>query len=399
MAALPNASTAADVRAEAAPLEAALRSALSEAELVHGAPLELSAGPFQSFAAVKVEEEPVSVEALAAATGPWRLGAASPSVAKWLRLAHTIGDSDIPSAMRQAAEEQAAAALRSAPAAGVVEFCSDGVTSKEGGVCCPSSCDQCGVGGSGGGGHCAHGEGAPQQRGCCIDPTNASSKACSSAADVGCVMPATCAQDKCLLECPYDAACVGVWRRRGWSGRRRAVVQATYDRLREALSAAGLAPVGVVNFTQPSARAVDAVEEALGTVEGMVSAARLDPKVARWLRQAAAELAADAGEDPAGARGAAQRDSRNATRSNSSAGSGGARARSAAQVVLQAGPSAAGAATCRVPPVVVHDPAVMSLLQLQLPAESLDTSPSTLAEAAWARRLVAEALSASVTSP
>ena len=235
MAALPNASTAADVRAEAAPLEAALRSALSEAELVHGAPLELSAGPFQSFAAVKVEEEPVSVEALAAATGPWRLGAASPSVAKWLRLAHTISDSDVPSAMRQAAEEQAAAALRSAPAAGVVEFCSDGVTSKEGGVCCPSLCDQCGVGGSGGGGHCAHGEGAPQQRGCCIDPTNASSKACSSAADVGCVMPATCAQDKCLLECPYDAACVGVWRRRGWSGRRRAVVQATYDRLREAL--------------------------------------------------------------------------------------------------------------------------------------------------------------------
>ena len=399
MAALPNASTAADVRAEAGPLEAALRSALSEAELVHGAPLELSAGPFQSFAAVKVEEEPVSVEALAAATGPWRLGAASPSVAKWLRLAHTIGDSDIPSAMRQAAEEQAAAALRSAPAAGVVEFCSEGVTSKEGGVCCPSSCDQCGVGGSGGGGHCAHGEGAPQQRGCCIDPTNASSKACSSAADVGCVMPATCAQDKCLLECPYDAACVGVWRRRGWSGRRRAVVQATYDRLREALSAAGLAPVGVVNFTQPSARAVDAVEEALGTVEGMVSAARLDPKVARWLRQAAAELAADAGEDPAGARGGAQRDSRNATRSNSSAESGGARARSAAQVVLQAGPSAAGAATCRVQPVMVHDPAVMSLLQLQLPAESLATSPSTLAEAAWARRLVAEALSASVTSP
>ena len=399
MAALPNASTAADVRAEAGPLEAALRSALSEAELVHGAPLELSAGSFQSFAAVKVEEEPVSVEALASATGPWRLGAASPSVAKWLRLAHTIGDSDIPSAMRQAAEEQAAAALRSAPAAGVVEFCSDGVTSKEGGVCCPSSCDQCGVGGSGGGGHCAHGEGAPQQRGCCIDPTNASSKACSSAADVGCVMPTTCAQDKCLLECPYDAACVGVWRRRGWSGRRRAVLQATYDRLREALSAAGLAPVGVVNFTQPSARAVDAVEEALGTVEGMVSASRLDPKVARWLRQAAAELAADAGEDPAGARGAAQRDIRNATRSNSSAESGGARARSAAQVVLQAGPSAAGAATCRVQPVVVHDPAVMTLLQLQLPAESLSTSPSTLAEAAWARRLVAEALSASVTSP
>ena len=69
-------------------------------------------------------------------------------------------------------------------------------------------------------------------------------------------------------------------------------MQATYDRLREALSAAGLAPVGVVNFTQPSARAVDAVEEALGTVEGMVSASRLDPKVARWLRQAAAELAA-----------------------------------------------------------------------------------------------------------
>ena len=153
-------------------------------------------------------------------------------------------------------------------------------------------------------------------------------------------------------------------------------MQATYDRLREALCAAGLEPVGVVNFTQPSARAVDAAEEALGTVEGMVSAARLDPKVARWLRQAAAELAADAGEDPAGARRAAQRDIRNATRSNSSAGSGGARARSAAQVVLQAGPSAAGAATCRVPPVVVHDPAVMSLLQLQLPAESLATSPS-----------------------
>ena len=176
------------------------------------------------------------------------------------------------------------------------------------------------------------------------------------------------------------------------------MVQATYDRLREALSAAGLAPVGVVNFTQPSARAVDAVEEALGKVEGMVSASRLDPKVARWLRQAAAELAADAGGGPPGARGAGQRGIRNATRSNSSGEGGGARARSAAQVVLQAGPSAAGgAATCRVQPVVVHDPAIMTLLQLQLPAESLGTSPSTLVEAAWARRLVAEALSASVT--
>ena len=104
------------------------------------------------------------------------------------------------------------------------------------------------------------------------------------------------------------------------------------------------------------------------------------------------------GDRTAGARGAGQRGIRNATRSNSSGEGGGARARSAAQVVLQAGPSAAGgAATCRVQPVVVHDPAIMTLLQLQLPAESLGTSPSTLVEAAWARRLVAEALSASVT--
>ena len=217
---------------------------------------------------------------------------------------------------------------------------------------------------------------------------------CSSASDVKCIMPKTCAEDQCLLECPYEAACVDVWRRRGWTERRRAVVQATYDRMRGALSAAGLAPVGFVNFSQPSARAVHAVEEELVKVEGMASASQVDPKVARWMRLAAAELAAGAGEVNPGAGGAARRDTRNSTRSNSSGGSDGTRA--AAQVVLQAGQSTGEAAACRVLPVVVHDPAAMTLLQLQLPSVNLGTSPP-LTEAAWARRLLAKALSVQVT--
>ena len=175
MAPLPNASTAADVRAEAEPLQAALRTALSAAGLVQGAPLELSAGSFQSFTAVRVEEEPVNVEALAASTGPWRLGAADPSVAKWLRLAHTISDGDIPSAMQQAAEEQASATSRAPTPTALVEFCSEGITSKEGGVCCPSSCDQCG-------GEACSSEGGPQPRhACCIDQIHASNKVSGAA--------------------------------------------------------------------------------------------------------------------------------------------------------------------------------------------------------------------------
>jgi hypothetical protein len=208
-------------------------------------------------------------------------------------------------------------------------------------------------------------------------------------------MPRTCAEDKCLLECAYDAACVGVWRRRGWTERRRAVVQATYDRLRGALSAAGLAPVGFVNFSQPSAWAVRAVMAELAKVEELASASQLDPKVARWLRLAAAELAENAGAVNRMVAGWGQRDTGNSTRSSSGGGSDATRA--AAQVVLHAGQSAGGAAPCRVLPVVVHDPAAMTLLQLQLPSVNhLGTSPP-LTEAAWARRLLAKALSAQVT--
>ena len=172
---LPNASTAADVREEAEPLQAALRTALSAAGLVQGAPLELSAGSFQSFTAVRVEEEPVNVEALAASTGPWRLGTADPSVAKWLRLTHTTSDGDIPSAMQQVAEEQAAATSRAPTPTALVEFCSEGTISKEGGVCCPSSCDQCG-------GEGCSSEGGPQPRhACCIDQIHASNKVSGAA--------------------------------------------------------------------------------------------------------------------------------------------------------------------------------------------------------------------------
>ena len=266
------------------------------------------------------------------------------------------------------------------PDESIVELCKAGLTNWAGDVCCSSSCDQCG------------GNGASND--CSIDQIHVSSKVCSSASDVSCIMPKTCAEDQCLLECPYEAACVDVWRRRGWTARRRAVVQATYDRMRGALSAAGLAPVGFVNFSQPSARAVHAVEEELLKVEGLASASQVDPKVARWMRLAAAELAAGAGEVDPGAGGSARRDTRNSTRSNSSAGGDGARA--AAQVVLQAGQSTGGAAACRVLPVVVHDPAAMTLLQLQLPSVNLGTSPP-LTEAAWARRLLAKALSAQVT--
>ena len=270
----------------------------------------------------------------------------------------------------------------------LVEICKEGLTNWEGDVCCPSSCDQCGGDG------CLKDEDGSSND-CCIDQIHASNEVCSSASDVKCIMPKTCAEDKCLLECPYDAACVAVWRRRGWTERRRAVVQATYDRLRGALSAAGLAPVGFVNFSQPSAWAVHALEEELAQVEELVSASKVGPKVAKWLRLAAVELAAAAGEDFPGAGGSRRRDTRNSTRSNSSGGSDGT-PRAAAQVVLQAGQSAGGAAACRVLPVVVHDPAAMTLLQLQLPSVSLGTSPP-LTEVAWARRLLAKVLSAQVT--
>jgi len=91
----------------------------------------------------------------------------------------------------------------------LVEICKDGLTSWEGDVCCPSSCNQCGGDG------CLKDEGGSND--CCIDEIHASNEVCSSASDVRCVMPKTCAEDKCLIECPYNRGCEAVWKRRGWN--------------------------------------------------------------------------------------------------------------------------------------------------------------------------------------
>ena len=91
----------------------------------------------------------------------------------------------------------------------LVEICKDGLTNWEGDVCCPSSCNQCGGDG------CLTDEGG--SNGCCIDEIHASNEVCSSASDVKCMMPKTCAEDKCLLECPYNRGCEAVWKRRGWN--------------------------------------------------------------------------------------------------------------------------------------------------------------------------------------
>ena len=90
-----------------------------------------------------------------------------------------------------------------------LEFCQSGLINLGGDVCCPSACGQCGGDGcserDGGGGNC------------CVDPIHASGKLCGTATDLKCIMPQSCAQDKCLLECPYDPGCAVTWRRRGWT--------------------------------------------------------------------------------------------------------------------------------------------------------------------------------------
>jgi hypothetical protein len=91
----------------------------------------------------------------------------------------------------------------------LTEFCKEGLTNYQGDVCCPSSCSQCGGGG------CMENNGGSSD--CCIDQIHASSRACSSESDVKCIMPTSCAEDKCLLECPYNKGCEAVWRRRGWA--------------------------------------------------------------------------------------------------------------------------------------------------------------------------------------
>jgi len=92
----------------------------------------------------------------------------------------------------------------------LVEICKEGLTNWEGDVCCPSSCDQCGGDG------CLKDEDGSSNN-CCIDQIHASNEVCSSASDVKCVMPKTCAEDKCLLECPYNRGCEAVWSHRGWN--------------------------------------------------------------------------------------------------------------------------------------------------------------------------------------
>ena len=91
----------------------------------------------------------------------------------------------------------------------LLEFCQDGLLNYDGGVCCPSACGQCGGVG------CNAREGGPES--CCTEPIHSSGKVCGVASDVQCRMPTSCAQDKCLLECPYDPGCAAISSRRGWS--------------------------------------------------------------------------------------------------------------------------------------------------------------------------------------
>ena len=64
---------------------------------------------------------------------------------------------------------------------------------------------------------------------------------CETAEDVECVMPDTCAQDKCLLECAYNTGCEVVWRRRGWTSHPKAVA------LRSAAASAGATPAAAAS--------------------------------------------------------------------------------------------------------------------------------------------------------
>jgi len=65
--------------------------------------------------------------------------------------------------------------------ASLVEFCKEGRTSEFGGVCCPSSCSQCGGEG------CSKDEGGSDN--CCLSQIHATKKVCGSASDVKCMIP------------------------------------------------------------------------------------------------------------------------------------------------------------------------------------------------------------------
>ena len=90
-----------------------------------------------------------------------------------------------------------------------LEFCQSGRMNLGGDVCCPSSCGECGGDG------CSERDGGSGN--CCVDPIHASGKVCGTGTDLKCIMPTSCAQDKCLLECPYHPGCAVIWRRRGWT--------------------------------------------------------------------------------------------------------------------------------------------------------------------------------------
>ena len=90
-----------------------------------------------------------------------------------------------------------------------LQFCQSGLMNLGGNVCCPRTCGQCG------------GEGCSERGGgggnCCVDSIHESGTVCGTATDLQCIMPTSCEQEKCLLECPYHPGCALVWRRRGWT--------------------------------------------------------------------------------------------------------------------------------------------------------------------------------------
>ena len=93
----------------------------------------------------------------------------------------------------------------------LIEFCRDGKLNREGDICCPSACDSCGGLG------CSEKIGGSAN--CCTDKIHATGKVCGTDSDLKCVMPKTCLEDKCLLECPFHSGCASIWKRRGWTVR------------------------------------------------------------------------------------------------------------------------------------------------------------------------------------
>lgn len=100
------------------------------------------------------------------------------------------------------------------PEGELVETCKHGVASHGGDVCCPLSCKDRDSGESMcGGAKCSDRPGGPKH--CCIKEIEETKVICHKSDDVICIMPSTCAEDRCLLHCPLNPACSIIWKNRG----------------------------------------------------------------------------------------------------------------------------------------------------------------------------------------